>query len=305
MEERVEDLISRLTLEEKVGQLMFEAPAISQLGIRNYSWWNECLHGLARNGRATVFPQAIGLGATFDPDLMVRVGEAIALEARAKYNANKETGYMDRYAGLTFWSPNVNLFRDPRWGRGQETYGEDPYLISRMGVSFVRGLQGEGEQLKVAAMAKHFAVHSGPEKLRHEFDAQVSGYDLWNTYLPAFEALVTEAHVEGIMGAYNRTNGYPCNAHPYLMQEVLRNKWGFDGYFVSDCWALEDFFKGHNIVPTRAEAAALALNMGCNLNCGNTYPELLASVAQGLTTEEEIDENLRMLLPTLFRLGIF
>jgi len=305
VEERVEDLISQLTLEEKVGQLLFKAPAIPRLGIREYNWWNECLHGLARNGRATVFPQAIGLGATFDPDLMHRMGEAIALEARAKYNANKKVGYMGRYAGLTFWSPNVNLFRDPRWGRGQETYGEDPYLISRLGVSFVKGLQGEGEQLKVAAMAKHFAVHSGPEKLRHEFDAQVSRHDLWNTYLPAFEALVTEANVEGIMGAYNRTNGAPCNAHPYLMQEVLRKKWGFDGYFVSDCWALVDFVAGHKVSETPAEAAAMALNAGCNLNCGATYPELLTSVKEGLTTEEEIDANLRMLLPTLFQLGIF
>ncbi|MEL6132184.1 MAG: glycoside hydrolase family 3 N-terminal domain-containing protein, partial [Bacteroidota bacterium] len=305
MEERVEDLISRMTVEEKVGQLMFEAPEISRLGIRNYSWWNECLHGLARNGRATIFPQAIGLASTFDPDLMHRIGEAIADEARAKYNANKARGYMDRYAGLTFWSPNVNLFRDPRWGRGQETYGEDPHLISQMGVSFVKGLQGEGEYMKVAAMAKHFAVHSGPEKLRHEFDAQVSRHDLWNTYLPAFEALVTKADVEGIMGAYNRTNGQPCNAHPYLMQEVLREKWGFDGYFVSDCWAIEDFFRGHGVAATRAEAAAMALNAGCNLNCGNTYPELLASIEQGLTSEEEVDANLRLLLPTLFRLGIF
>lgn len=193
LEERVEDLISQLTLEEKASMLMFESPAVPRLGIRNYSWWNECLHGIARNGKATVFPQAIGMGATFDPDLMHRIGEAIALEGRAKYNANKEDNYMDRYAGLTFWSPNVNLFRDPRWGRGQETYGEDPYLISRLGVAFVKGLQGEKGPMKVAAMAKHYAVHSGPEKLRHEFDAEVSDYDLWNTYLPAFKALVEEA----------------------------------------------------------------------------------------------------------------
>lgn len=305
MSQRVDDLIGRLTLEEKVGQLMFEAPGIPRLGIRNYSWWNECLHGVARNGKATVFPQAIGLGATFDPGLMHRIGEAIALEARAKYNANLARGYMDRYAGLTFWSPNVNLFRDPRWGRGQETYGEDPFLISRMGVAFVTGLQGDGPTMKVAAMAKHYAVHSGPEKLRHEFDAVVSDYDLWNTYLPAFEALVTEAKVEGVMGAYNRTNGLPCNAHPYLMQDVLRKKWGFDGYFVSDCWALQDFFEGHKVVDTRAEAAALALTNGCNLNCGSTYPELLQAIEAGLTTEAEVDRNLRELLPTRFRLGLF
>lgn len=305
IEERVNDLISQLTLEEKAAQLMFEAPAIPRLGIRNYSWWNECLHGLARNGKATVFPQAIGLGATFDTDLMFRVGEAIALEARAKYNANKQVGYMDRYAGLSFWSPNVNLFRDPRWGRGQETYSEDPHLISRMGVSFVKGLQGEGQYMKVAAMAKHYAVHSGPERLRHEFDAKVSDHDLWNTYLPSFQALVTEAKVEGVMGAYNRTNGEPCCAHSYLMEEVLRKKWKFDGYFVSDCWALQDFFQGHNLVSSRKEAAALALSKGCNLNCGSTYPEVLNAIESGLTTEEEIDRNLRELFPTLFRLGIF
>ncbi|MEM7510976.1 MAG: glycoside hydrolase family 3 N-terminal domain-containing protein [Bacteroidota bacterium] len=304
IEERVEDLISQLTLSEKASMLMFESPAIPRLGIRNYSWWNECLHGVARNGKATVFPQAIGMGATFDPDLMKRIGEAIALEARAKYNANKIDNYMDRYAGLTFWSPNVNLFRDPRWGRGQETYGEDPHLISRMGVEFVKGLQGESGPMKVAAMAKHYAVHSGPEKLRHEFNAEVSQYDLWNTYLPAFQALVEEANVEGVMGAYNRTNGEACCAHSYLMQEVLRKKWNFQGYFVSDCWALQDFFQGHNIVKGRKEAAAFALEKGCNLNCGATYPEVENAIASGLITEEDVDRNLRELFPTLFRLGI-
>jgi len=305
IEQRVEDLINRLTLEEKVGQLMFEAPAIPRLGIPNYNWWNECLHGVARNGKATVFPQAIGMAATFDDELMHRIGEAIAIEGRAKFNVNRERGYMDKYAGLTYWSPNVNLFRDPRWGRGQETYGEDPHLISRLGVSFVNGLQGDGKQLKVAAMAKHFAVHSGPEKLRHTFDAVVSKHDLWNTYLPAFEALVTEANVEGVMGAYNRTNGDACCAHPYLMTEVLRKKWGFDGYFVSDCWALQDFFEGHHISPDRKTAAAKALNAGCNLNCGNTYPELLKSIESGLTSEKEVDENLKELLRTRLRLGLF
>lgn len=305
IKDRVNDLISHMTLEEKAAQLMFEAPAIERLGVRHYSWWNECLHGVARNGRATVFPQAIGMAATFDTDLIHRIGIAIAKEARAKYNANKKVDYMDRYAGLTFWSPNVNLFRDPRWGRGQETYGEDPFLISRMGVSFVKGLQGNDEYLKVAAMAKHYAVHSGPEKLRHEFDAVVSDYDLWNTYLPGFEALVTEAKVEGVMGAYNRTNGDPCCAHPYLMQDVLRKKWGFEGYFVSDCWALVDLYNGHNTSPSKEAAAADALNLGCNLNCGNTYPALLESIKQGLTTEAAIDMNLRELLPTRFRLGLF
>ncbi len=304
--ERVNDLISKMTLEEKAGQMMYDAPAIPRLDIPKYNWWNECLHGVARNGRATVFPQAIALGATFDSDLMNRIGMAIADEARAKFNANREVGYMDRYAGLTFWSPNVNLFRDPRWGRGQETYGEDPALISRLGVSFVKGLQGDDPKyLKTAAMAKHYAVHSGPEKLRHEFDAVVSRYDLWNTYLPAFEALVTEADVEGVMGAYNRTNGDVCCAHPYLMQDVLREKWGFDGYFVSDCWAIQDFYQGHNVDETKEQAAARAASIGCNLNCGSTYPALVEAVEQGLTSEEVLDDNLRELLPTRFKLGLF
>ena len=302
---RVDDLVSKMTLQEKADQLMYEAPGIPRLGIRNYSWWNECLHGIARNGKATVFPQAIGLAATFDKDLMHRIGMAIADEGRAKYNANKKVDYMDRYAGLTYWSPNVNLFRDPRWGRGQETYGEDPHLISRMGVSFVNGLQGSGDQLKVAAMAKHYAVHSGPEKLRHVFDAVVSKHDLWNTYLPAFEALVTEAKVEGVMGAYNRTNGEACNAHTYLMDEVLRKKWKFKGYYVSDCWAIQDFYQGHNITKTKEEAAALALNGGCNLNCGNTYPAIVDAIGMGLTTEKEVDKNLKQLLRTRFKLGLF
>lgn len=305
IEERVDDLISRLTLEEKVQQLMMESPSIDRLGIRNYNWWNECLHGVARNGKATIFPQAIGMAASFDPDMMFRIGETIALEARAKYNLNKKVDYMDRYAGLTFWSPNVNLFRDPRWGRGQETYGEDPLLISKLGVSFVSGLQGEDEILKVAAMAKHYAVHSGPEKLRHEFNAEVSRHQLWNTYLPAFEALVVEANVEGVMGAYNRTNNDPCCAHPYLMTEVLRKKWKFDGYFVSDCWALADFYAGHKLSDSKESAAALALGNGCNLNCGDTYPALIQAVQDGLTTEKVIDDNLRQLLPTLFKLGLF
>ena len=304
--DRVDDLIDRLTLEEKVGQLLYNAPAIDKLGIPEYNWWNECLHGVARAGRATIFPQAIGLAATWDTDLIYRVGDAIGTEARAKYNAFSAAGRRGQYMGLTFWSPNVNIFRDPRWGRGQETYGEDPFLTSRIGVSFVKGLQGFHPQyLKAAGMAKHFAVHNGPEALRHEFDAVVSKKDLWETYLPAFEALVTEAKVEGIMGAYNMTNGEPCNAHPYLMQEVLRKQWGFKGYYVSDCWALRDFFEGHEIVDTAPEAAALALNTGCNLNCGNTFPELINSVKQGLTTEEEINKNLRELLPTRFKLGLF
>ena len=285
---------------------MYGAPAIDRLGVPAYNWWNECLHGVARNGRATVFPQAIGMAATWDTDLMFRIGDVISTEARAKYNVSIANGYRGRYQGLTFWTPNVNIFRDPRWGRGQETYGEDPFLTSRIGVSFVNGLQGDHPKfLKSAGMAKHYAVHNGPEGLRHEFNAEVSMKDLWETYLPAFEALVTEANVEGVMGAYNRTNGDACNAHPYLMNEVLRKKWGFKGYFVSDCWAIVDFYQGHNIVETAEEAAALALKSGTNLNCGSTYPNLVKAIEQGLTTEEEVDKNLRQLLPTRFKLGLF
>ncbi|MEO1587629.1 MAG: glycoside hydrolase family 3 N-terminal domain-containing protein [Bacteroidota bacterium] len=306
LEERLEDLLGRMTVEEKASQLRFDAPAIERLDIPAYNWWNECLHGVARNGRATVFPQAIGMAATFDTALMHRIGDVISTEARAKYNLSIARDQREIYQGLTFWSPNVNLFRDPRWGRGQETYGEDPFLTARMGVSFVQGLQGDHPQyLKAAGMAKHYAVHSGPEALRHEFDAEVGMKDLWETYLPAFEALVTEAKVEGVMGAYNRTNGEPCCAHPYLMQEILRKKWGFDGYFVSDCWAIVDFFQGHKIVETPIQAAALALETGCNLNCGSTYQTLMESLEAGLITEKMLDANLRELLPTRFRLGLF
>ena len=304
--ERVDDLISRMTVEEKIGQMLYNAPAIERLGIPEYNWWNECLHGIARNGRATVFPQAIGMAAAWDVDMMQRIGEVISTEGRAKYNAFSSKGHRERYQGLTFWTPNVNIFRDPRWGRGQETYGEDPYLTSRIGVAFVKGLQGDHPRyLKSAAMAKHYAVHNGPEESRHVFDAQVSMKDLWETYLPAFEALVTEADVEGVMGAYNRVNGEVANAHPYLMNEVLRKRWGFDGYFVSDCWAIVDFYNGHNVVETAAQAAAKAVEAGCNLNCGNTFPNLSQSIEEGLTTEATLDRNLRELLPTRFRLGLF
>ncbi len=306
LEERVDDLIQQMTLEEKINQLRYDSPAIERLGVPEYNWWNECLHGVARNGKATVFPQAIGMAATWDTDLVHRIGDAISTEGRAKYNVSIAHGYRGRYQGLTFWTPNINIFRDPRWGRGQETYGEDPYLTSRIGVSFVRGLQGDHPRyLKSAAMAKHYAVHNGPEELRHEFNAVVGMKDLWETYLPAFEALVTEAKVEGVMGAYNRTNGSPCCAHPYLIGDVLRGQWGFKGYFVSDCWAIRDFFDGHNVVETAEAAAALAVAEGCNLNCGNTYPHLMQAVADGLTSEAMIDRNLRELLPTRFRLGLF
>jgi beta-glucosidase len=306
MDERIDCLVDQMTLQEKVDQLLADAPAIDRLDVPKYNWWNECLHGVARAGKATVFPQAIGMAATWDTDLMQRIGEAVSTEARAKYNVFSKHGYRGQYQGLTFWSPNVNIFRDPRWGRGQETYGEDPFLTARLGVSYVKGLHGDHPKyLKTAAMGKHFAVHNGPEALRHEFNAQVSMKDLWETYLPAFEALVKEAKVEGIMGAYNMTNGEPCCAHPYLMEEILRNQWGFDGYYVSDCGGIRDFYNGHNIVETPEEAAALALNAGCNLNCGDTYSSLLNAIDQGLTSEAEVDKNLKQLFKTRFRLGLF
>jgi beta-glucosidase len=246
------------------------------------------------------------MAATFDTDLIYRVSSAIANEARAKYNLTSAQGHRDIYQGLTFWTPNVNIFRDPRWGRGQETYGEDPFLTSQIGVAFVKGLQGDHPKyVKAAACAKHYAVHNGPEALRHEFDAVVSQQDLWDTYLPAFKSLVVDAKVEGVMGAYNRTNGDPMNAHQYLMQDVLRKEWDFNGYFVSDCWALVDFFNGHNLVETAEEAAALALKSGTNLNCGSTYNSILSSFEQGLTTEAIIDQNIRELMGTRFRLGLF
>lgn len=305
-DERVQSLISLLTLEEKAQQMMESTPAIKRLDIPAYNWWNEALHGVGRSGVATVFPQAIGLGAAFDEDLAFRMASAISDEARAMYNASVEKGYHLKYAGLTFWTPNVNIFRDPRWGRGQETYGEDPFLTATTGVSFVKGLQGNHpDYLKVAACAKHFAVHSGPEKLRHEFNAQASVKDMRETYLPAFKALV-EAGVEAVMCAYNATNGEPCCANQFLLDEVLRGEWGFKGHVVSDCGAIVDFYKGHEVVPGPVEAAALALKSGVNLNCGSVYyPHLVEAVARGLVSEAEIDEKLAVLLKTRFRLGMF
>lgn len=302
---RVKDLVSRLTLQEKVDQMMYTAPAIPRLNIPAYNWWNEALHGVARSGPATVFPQAIGLAATFDNGLAMQEANAISDEARAMFNAFVKKNNRAQYAGLTFWTPNVNIFRDPRWGRGQETYGEDPLLTSKMGVAFVKGLQGDNPKyLKTAACAKHFAVHSGPEKLRHEFDAKVSKKDLWETYLPAFHALVN-AGVEGVMCAYNATNGEPCCANTYLLQDVLRNQWKFKGYITSDCWALVDIYQGHKYVPTATEAAAIALKRGVNLNCGSVFPSLVDAVKQGLVTEKEIDSSLSVLLTIRFKLGLF
>ena len=244
---RAEALVAQMTVEEKASQLRYDAPAIKRLGIPAYNWWNEALHGVARAGQATVFPQAIGLGATFDDALLGEIADVIATEGRAKYNAYAAKEDRDIYKGLTFWSPNVNIFRDPRWGRGHETYGEDPYLTSRLGVAFVKGLQGEGETMKAAACAKHFAVHSGPEAVRHEFNAEASAKDMEETYLPAFEALVKEADVEAVMGAYNRTNGEACCASTAL-QKILREEWGFEGHFVSDCWAIRDFHEHHMLL---------------------------------------------------------
>ena len=306
-EERIEDLLSKLTLEEKTSQMVHNSPGIDRLGILPYNWWNEALHGVGRSGNATIFPQAIGMAATFDPDLLLRVSTAISDEARAMFNAFQESKNYNRYSGLSFWTPNVNIFRDPRWGRGQETYGEDPYLTSILGMAFVKGLQGDHPKyLKTAACAKHYAVHSGPEKLRHEFNAVVSEQDLYETYLPAFQALV-ETGVESVMCAYNRTNDEPCCASNLLISDILLEQWGFQGHILSDCWALTDFYSdiGHKTVPTPEEAAALALKSGISLNCGDTYNVLDKSVKQGLVTEKEVDEQLARLLKTRFKLGLF
>ncbi len=302
---RVQDLISRLTPEEKVYQMMNNTPAIPRLHIPEYNWWNEALHGVARSGIATIFPQPIGMAATFDDSLVHQVAGAISDEGRAMYNAALKKNYHSQFGGLTFWTPNINIFRDPRWGRGQETYGEDPYLTSRMGVALVRGLQGDDPTyLKVAACAKHYAVHSGPERLRHQFDAVVSPKDLWETYLPAFHALVN-AKVEAVMCAYNRTDGEACCANTYLLQDVLRHQWGFKGHIVSDCDAIADIYEGHKLVSSKTGAAALALQRGVNLNCGDTYLSLTDALHQGLVTQTEIDSSLAVLMRTRFKLGLF
>ncbi|MBN1611221.1 MAG: glycoside hydrolase family 3 C-terminal domain-containing protein [Polyangiaceae bacterium] len=306
LDERAAHLVSLLTLDEKIAQMTHDAPAIDRLGIPAYSWWNEGLHGVARSGRATVFPQAIALAATFDEQLVHEVAGAIADEARAKFNAARKLGNQGRYAGLTLWSPNINILRDPRWGRGQETYGEDPLLSARMGVAFVTGLQGDDPRiLKTAGCAKHFAVHSGPEALRHQFDAKPSKKDLRETYLPAFEALVTEAKVAGVMSAYNRVWGEPASGSTFLLQDVLRNEWGFQGYVVSDCWALVDFKEHHRVTRSSSESAAKALKAGVNLDCGSTFPDLKGALAEHRITEAEIDQALITLLKTRFRLGLF
>ena len=298
-------LVAQMTVEEKASQLKYDAPAIERLGVPAYNWWNEALHGVARAGSATMFPQPVAMAAMFDEDTVRKIGDVVSTEARAKYNEAVKHGDHDIYKGLTFWSPNINLFRDPRWGRGQETYSEDPYLTARLGVAYIKGLQGDGEYLKVAACAKHFAVHSGPEALRHEFDAEVSQKDLWETYLPAFEAAVKEGGVESVMGAYNRTLGEPCCGSDLLMRKILRGKWGFEGHYVSDCWAIADFHNHHHITATAPESAALALKMGCDVNCGNTYLHLLQALEAGLITEDDITAAAERLFTTRFLLGEF
>ena len=302
---RATELVGKMTLEEKAEQLKYDAPAIPRLNVPAYNWWNEGLHGVARAGVATVFPQAIGTAAAFDTDLVGRIADVIATEGRAKYNAYSREGDRDIYKGLTFWSPNVNIFRDPRWGRGHETYGEDPYLTGELGKAFVEGLQGDGEYLKAAACAKHFAVHSGPEAVRHQFDAKASAKDMRETYLPAFEKLVKDAGVEAVMGAYNRTNGEPCCGSKTLMADILRGEWGFEGHFVSDCWAIRDFHTSHMVTDTVEESAAMALKAGCDVNCGNTYLHMMKAYQQGLVTEEDITTACIRLFTTRFLLGLF
>lgn len=304
--ERAAQLVAQMTLEEKVGQTLNWAPGIERLGIKKYNWWNEALHGVARAGVATVFPQAIGLAATFDEDFIEEVADAISTEGRAKFNMEQASDDNDIYKGLTFWSPNVNIFRDPRWGRGHETFGEDPYLTSRLGVRFVQGIQGHDENyLKAAACAKHFAVHSGPEDIRHSFDAVASKQDMRETYLPAFKACVQEGKVEAVMGAYNRTNGAPCCGHKELLQDILREEWGFEGHVVSDCWAIKDFHEGHMVTKTPVESVSMAMNNGCDLNCGNLFHYLKQAVEEGKVSEARLDEALVNLFTTRMKLGVF
>jgi beta-glucosidase len=305
--ERVQDLLSRLTLDEKVGLMNHPAHGVPRLNISAYNYWSEALHGVGRNGRATVFPQAIGMAATWDKELIHRVASAIGDEGRAKYHAAlRRNGYTDQYQGLNFWSPNVNIFRDPRWGRGQETWGEDPFLTGEMASAFVKGLQGDHPKyLKAAACAKHYAVHSGPEKDRHIFNAIVTKRELYDTYLPAFKKLVTEANVESVMGAYNRTLDEVCCANKLLIGEILRGEWNFQGHVVSDCGALSDFHLNHKVTKDAAESAALALKGGCDLGCDHVFNEIPEAIQRGLITEADVDRALERTLTTRFRLGMF
>lgn len=299
------DIISQMTLEEKFTQLMNETPGIPRLGIEPYDWWNEALHGVARDGRATVFPQPIGLGATFDPALAKEIGDAIATEGRAKYVVARKNNNYSRYTGLTFWSPNVNIFRDPRWGRGMETYGEDPFLTGTMGTAFVQGMQGNDPvYLKAAACGKHYAVHSGPEATRHTVNVEPSRRDLWETYLPAFQMLVQKGKVEIIMGAYNRVYGESASGSKFLLTDILRKQWGFQGHIVSDCGAVTDIYEGHRIAKTEAEACAIAIKAGLNVECGTTFKAMKEALAQHLITEADIDRALMPLMMTRLKLGI-
>lgn len=306
IDERVNALISQMTIEEKVSQLTNSAAAISRLGINKYDWWNEALHGVARAGVATVFPQAIGLAAMWNDKFLEEIAQVISTEARAKFNKAQIEKKYKRYYGLTFWSPNINIFRDPRWGRGQETYGEDPYLTSQLGVAFVKGLQNnESEHMKVTACAKHFVAHSGPEDSRHGYNVNASKKDLYETYFPAFERCVKEAKVEAVMGAYNSIDGVPCCCNDYLLNKVLRDDWGFEGHVVSDCGAIHDIFKKHNYTQSHTESAAISVKNGCDLNCGSVYEHLIDAYEEDLITEEEIDVALFRTLKARFKLGMF
>ncbi len=303
---KAKELVGKMTLEEKVYQMLHKAPHIKRLNIKAYNWWNEGLHGVARAGVATVFPQAIGLAATFDESLIEKVADIISTEGRGKFNMQQKYNDYDIYKGLTFWSPNVNIFRDPRWGRGHETYGEDPYLTSRLGLSFVNGLQGYDENyLKTAACAKHFAVHSGPEDIRHSFDAIATPQDMAETYLPAFKVCVEDGKVEAVMGAYNRTNGEPCCGSKKLLVDILRGQWNFDGHIVSDCWAIKDFHQHHKVTKEPVESVALAVNNGCDLNCGNIFGFLLQAVDEGVVSEDTITQSVERLFTTRYKLGLF
>jgi beta-glucosidase len=305
-EERVNDLVGRMTLDEKIGQMMNAAPAIERLNVPEYNWWNECLHGVARAGLATVFPQAIGLGASWDQDMMFRVSTAISDEARAKHQNFVKNNKRLIYQGLTFWSPNINIFRDPRWGRGQETYGEDPFLTGKLAVQFIKGLQGDDPKyFKTIATVKHFAVHSGPEPERHTFDAKIDEKDFRETYLPQFEMGIKEGKAYSVMCAYNRLNGEACCGSSHLLTDILRNEWNFKGYVVSDCGAIDDIYLHHKVVPTSAEAAALAVKSGCDLECATTYTHLKEAVADKIITEAEINIAVKRLFTARFKLGMF
>ena len=303
--ERAKALVAQMTLDEKIAQMQYEAPAIERLGVPAYNWWNECLHGAARTGRATVFPQAIGLAASFDTDMMFEVATAISDEVRAKYNEYRKLGPTVQYQGLTCWSPNINIFRDPRWGRGHETYGEDPYLTGRMGVAFIKGLQGNGKYRKADATIKHFAAHSGPEAIRHGFDSKVSEKDLYETYLAAFRYCIENAHPSAVMGAYNSINGEICCGSKKLLTDILRGELGFDGYVVSDCGAIADIHSSHHATNEPFESAALAVNSGCQLNCGYVYASLGEAIKEGLVSEETVTHAVELLFTARFRLGMF